>query len=123
MASHAPEIYDQAWQETPYADVPDWTILNRSLARPLPAYSPDPAHPSFVLPVLPHIHHTAARGEVLEQLDQNITMALQEIDKNLSSFHRLLAGRILPSVKRYYHHSAPIRANAEVRPSSVLSIR
>jgi DASH complex subunit ASK1 len=39
--------------------------------------------------------------EQMSQIDQAITLTLQEIDENFAKSHQLITGRILPAVKRY----------------------
>lgn len=40
-------------------------------------------------------------GEQLMQVDQAITLTLQEIDANFARTHQAITARILPSIKRY----------------------
>lgn len=42
-----------------------------------------------------------AAGEQLMQLDQAITLTLQEIDENFSQAHQIVTSRILPAIRRY----------------------
>ena len=42
-----------------------------------------------------------AAGEQLMQLDQAITLTLQEIDENFSQAHQIVTSRILPSIRQY----------------------
>ena len=42
-----------------------------------------------------------AAGEQLMQLDQAITLTLQEIDENFSQAHQIVTSRILPSIREY----------------------
>ncbi|KAK0266881.1 DASH complex subunit ask1 [Friedmanniomyces endolithicus] len=46
--------------------------------------------------------------EELEQLDQAITLTLQEIDSNFSKAHRIVTGSILPIVEQYAKHSSDV---------------
>ncbi|KAK5700709.1 DASH complex subunit ask1 [Elasticomyces elasticus] len=46
--------------------------------------------------------------EELEQLDQAITLTLQEIDSNFSKAHRIVTGSILPIVEQYAKHSGEV---------------
>ncbi|PKI85601.1 hypothetical protein MVES1_000006 [Malassezia vespertilionis] len=62
---------------------------------------------------------TAAQGdalgmsEQLMQLDQAITLALQEIDENFSQAHQVVTSRILPAVREYEVSCARTWANAQ----------
>ena len=42
-----------------------------------------------------------AVGEQLMQLDQAITLTLQEIDENFSQAHQVITSRILPAIREY----------------------
>ncbi|KAK1056543.1 DASH complex subunit ask1 [Friedmanniomyces endolithicus] len=46
--------------------------------------------------------------EELEQLDQAITLTLQEIDSNFSKAHRIVTGSILTIVEQYAKHSSDV---------------
>ena len=39
--------------------------------------------------------------EQMSQIDQAITLTLQEIDENFAKSHQIITGKILPAVKRY----------------------
>ncbi|KIY52716.1 hypothetical protein FISHEDRAFT_69531 [Fistulina hepatica ATCC 64428] len=49
----------------------------------------------------------------IEQIDQLITLKLQNIDENFAKIHNILANRILPSVKRYSVGVQPVRDTAQ----------
>ncbi|TKA74638.1 hypothetical protein B0A55_05964 [Friedmanniomyces simplex] len=51
---------------------------------------------------------TLTLTEELEQLDQAITLTLQEIDSNFSKAHRIVTGSILPIVEQYAKHSSDV---------------
>lgn len=53
--------------------------------------------------------------EQLMQLDQAITLTLQEIDANFARAHQTITNRILPAVKRYGVASAQTWQGAKVR--------
>jgi hypothetical protein len=40
-------------------------------------------------------------SEQLMQVDQAITLTLQEIDANFAKSHQIITGKILPSIRRY----------------------
>ena len=42
-----------------------------------------------------------AAGEQLMQLDQAITLTLQEIDENFSQSHQIITSRVLPAIHEY----------------------
>lgn len=46
--------------------------------------------------------------EELEQLEQSITLTLQEIDHNFSRAHRIVTASILPAVEQYAEHSREV---------------
>ncbi|KAF3904808.1 hypothetical protein ABW20_dc0104152 [Dactylellina cionopaga] len=49
--------------------------------------------------------------EELERLEQSITRAMQEIDRNFSQCHRIITHSILPIVDRYAEHSRDLCEN------------
>jgi len=50
----------------------------------------------------------------LEKVEQNITLALQEIDHNFSTSHHIVATRVLPQVERFAQLSKDIWDNTKV---------
>lgn len=54
-------------------------------------------------------------SEQLMQVDQAITLTLQEIDANFASCHQIITGRILPSIRRYGVASHNTWQGAKVR--------
>ncbi|KAG8688653.1 DASH complex subunit ask1 [Ceratobasidium sp. 394] len=50
-----------------------------------------------------------------EQIDQLITLKLQNIDKNFARCHQIITTKILPALKKYSAGSQPTRDAAKVR--------
>ncbi|KAM6498752.1 hypothetical protein JOM56_006700 [Amanita muscaria] len=82
--------------------------------RPIPsnpprwAPNPDPASIS-----VPGLDTTAPVHDQIEQIEQLITIKLQNIDENFSKIHNLLADKLLPAVKRYSVGTEPVRDAAK----------
>ena len=53
------------------------------------------------MPARPQNNEPVAAGEQLMQLDQAITLTLQEIDENFSHAHQIVTSRILPAIREY----------------------
>ncbi|KAK5007263.1 hypothetical protein LTR28_005501, partial [Elasticomyces elasticus] len=56
---------------------------------------------------------TLTLTEELEQLEQSITLTLQEIDHNFSRAHRIVTSSILPIVEQYAEHSKNVWEGAK----------
>ncbi|TCD67891.1 DASH complex subunit ask1 [Steccherinum ochraceum] len=63
--------------------------------------------------VIPGLDTSAPPGEQIEQLEQLITIKLQNIDANFSKIQQIMSGRILPAVKRYAVSTEPVREAAK----------
>ncbi|KAK7686536.1 hypothetical protein QCA50_010136 [Cerrena zonata] len=63
--------------------------------------------------VIPGLDTTAPVNEQIEQIEQLITIKLQNIDANFSKIQQIMANRILPAVKRYAVGTEPIRDAAK----------
>ncbi|KAJ7292662.1 DASH complex subunit Ask1-domain-containing protein [Mycena rebaudengoi] len=74
-----------------------------------PRWSPNPDPASIVVPGL---DTTAPLLDQIEQMEQLITIKLQNIDENFSKIHNILANKILPAVKRYAVGTKPVREAA-----------
>ncbi|KAJ6601152.1 DASH complex subunit Ask1-domain-containing protein [Mycena vulgaris] len=74
-----------------------------------PRWQPNPDPASIVVPGL---DTTAPVLDQIEQMEQLITIKLQNIDENFSKIHNILANKILPSVKRYAVGTKPVREAA-----------
>lgn len=73
-----------------------------------PVLCPDiPSHTPAGEPIPP--------SEQLMQLDQAITLTLQEIDANFARSHQTITNRILPAVRRYGVASMTTWEGAKVR--------
>ncbi|OJT12086.1 hypothetical protein TRAPUB_11378, partial [Trametes pubescens] len=62
---------------------------------------------------VPGLDTTAPVYDQIEQIEQLITIKLQNIDANFSKIQHVMAGRILPAVKRYAVGSQPVREAAQ----------
>ncbi|KAG7092110.1 hypothetical protein E1B28_008485 [Marasmius oreades] len=62
---------------------------------------------------IPGLDHSAPPNEQIEQIEQLITLKLQNIDENFSKIYHLLSTRILPAVKRYAVGTEPVREAAK----------
>ncbi|KAJ6604945.1 DASH complex subunit Ask1-domain-containing protein [Mycena sp. CBHHK59/15] len=74
-----------------------------------PRWQPNPDPASIVVPGL---DTTAPVLDQIEQMEQLITIKLQNIDENFSKIHNILANKILPAVKRYAVGTKPVREAA-----------
>ncbi|KAF7783961.1 hypothetical protein Agabi119p4_126 [Agaricus bisporus var. burnettii] len=70
--------------------------------------SPDPASIQ-----VPGLDTTAPVHDQIEQIEQLITIKLQNIDENFSKIHNALANKLLPAVKRYAVGTEPVREAAK----------
>ncbi|KAJ7594344.1 DASH complex subunit Ask1-domain-containing protein [Mycena floridula] len=75
-----------------------------------PRWSPS-ADPASI--EVPGLDTTASVHDQIEQIEQLITIKLQNIDENFSKIHTALANRILPAVKRYAVGTEPVREAAK----------
>ncbi|KAJ6541699.1 DASH complex subunit Ask1-domain-containing protein [Mycena capillaripes] len=62
--------------------------------------------------VVPGLDTTAPLLDQIEQMEQLITIKLQNIDENFSKIHNVLTNRILPAVKRYAVATKPVKEAA-----------
>ncbi|KAJ7155515.1 DASH complex subunit Ask1-domain-containing protein [Mycena crocata] len=62
--------------------------------------------------VVPGLDTTAPLLDQIEQMEQLITIKLQNIDENFSKIHNILSNKILPAVKRYAVGTKPVREAA-----------
>ncbi|KAI0715648.1 hypothetical protein C8T65DRAFT_738512 [Cerioporus squamosus] len=69
------------------------------------------ADPSDI--VVPGLDTTAPPYDQIEQIEQLITIKLQNIDANFSKIQHVMANRILPAVKRYAVGTQPVREAAK----------
>ncbi|KAJ7762307.1 hypothetical protein DFH07DRAFT_903105 [Mycena maculata] len=74
-----------------------------------PRWQPNPDPASIVVPGL---DTTAPLLDQIEQMEQLITIKLQNIDENFSKIHNILANKIVPAVKRYAAGTKPVREAA-----------
>ncbi|KAF7320225.1 hypothetical protein MKEN_00807000 [Mycena kentingensis (nom. inval.)] len=74
-----------------------------------PRWQPNPDPAAIVVPGLDTDAPILAQ---IEQIDQLITLKLQNIDENFAKIHNVLANRILPSVRRYAVETKPVREAA-----------
>ncbi|KAJ7194662.1 DASH complex subunit Ask1-domain-containing protein [Mycena pura] len=74
-----------------------------------PRWQPNPDPASIVVPGL---DTSASMLDQIEQMEQLITIKLQNVDENFSKIHNVLATRILPAVKRYAAATKPVREAA-----------
>ncbi|THV04457.1 hypothetical protein K435DRAFT_961909 [Dendrothele bispora CBS 962.96] len=70
--------------------------------------NPDPASIE-----VPGVDTNASPHDQIEQIEQLITLKLQNIDENFSKIHHILTTRILPSMKRYRAGTEPVREAAK----------
>ncbi|EAU92376.1 hypothetical protein CC1G_00595 [Coprinopsis cinerea okayama7 len=83
----------------------------RKPVEPLPPrWKPNPDPNSIVVPGL---DTDASVTDQIEQIEQLITIKLQNIDENFANIHNVLANRILPSIKRYSVGTEPVREAAK----------
>ncbi|KAF9444417.1 hypothetical protein P691DRAFT_736487 [Macrolepiota fuliginosa MF-IS2] len=62
---------------------------------------------------VPGLDTTAPVHDQIEQIEQLITIKLQNIDENFSRIHNVLANKLLPAVKRYAVGTEPVREAAK----------
>ncbi|THG93152.1 hypothetical protein EW026_g8009 [Hermanssonia centrifuga] len=63
--------------------------------------------------VVPGLDASASVNDQIEQIEQLITIKLQNIDANFSKIQHIMANRILPAVKRYAVGTEPVREAAK----------
>ncbi|EKM61691.1 uncharacterized protein PHACADRAFT_204861 [Phanerochaete carnosa HHB-10118-sp] len=63
--------------------------------------------------VVPSLDTTAPVNDQIEQIEQLITIKLQNVDANFSKIQQVMANRILPAVKRYAVGTEPVREAAK----------
>ncbi|KAH9486470.1 DASH complex subunit ask1 [Psilocybe cubensis] len=73
-------------------------------------WKPNPDPSSIVIPGL---DTEASTVDQIEQIEQLITIKLQNIDENFSKIHNVLANKLLPAVKRYAVGTEPVREAAK----------
>ncbi|KAF9040291.1 hypothetical protein BDZ89DRAFT_1060721 [Hymenopellis radicata] len=84
---------------------------DRPEIKPSPSrWKPNPDPDSIEVPGL---DTSASVNDQIDQIEQLITLKLQNIDENFSKIHNVLANRILPSVKRYAVATEPVREAAQ----------
>ncbi|GLB43573.1 putative DASH complex subunit Ask1 [Lyophyllum shimeji] len=76
----------------------------------MPGWRPNPDTASIHVPGL---DTSAPVLDQIEQIEQLITLKLQNIDENFSKIHHVLANKILPSLKRYTVATEPVREAAK----------
>ncbi|KAI0347869.1 hypothetical protein BDW22DRAFT_1349945 [Trametopsis cervina] len=69
------------------------------------------ADPSAI--VVPGLDTMASVNDQIDQIEQLITIKLQNIDANFSKLQQVMANRILPAVKRYSVGTEPVREAAK----------
>ncbi|KAF6754170.1 hypothetical protein DFP72DRAFT_813293 [Ephemerocybe angulata] len=62
---------------------------------------------------VPGLDRDASVTDQIEQIEQLITIKLQNIDENFAKIHNVLASQILPAVKRYSIGTEPVREAAK----------
>ncbi|KAH9936973.1 DASH complex subunit Ask1-domain-containing protein [Fomitopsis serialis] len=77
---------------------------------PLPERWEPPSDPNDI--VVPGLDANAPVYDQIEQIEQLITMKLQNIDANFSKMQHIMASKILPAVKRYAVGTEPVREAA-----------
>ncbi|KAF8659272.1 hypothetical protein AX14_007586 [Amanita brunnescens Koide BX004] len=75
-----------------------------------PRWAPNPDPASIHIPGL---DTSAPINDQIEQMDQLITIKLQNIDENFSKIHNIIATRILPAMKRHAAGTKPVREAAK----------
>ncbi|KAF8963899.1 hypothetical protein BDZ97DRAFT_2075580 [Flammula alnicola] len=75
-----------------------------------PRWKPNPDPASIVVPGL---NTDASTTDQIEQIEQLITIKLQNIDENFSKIHNVLANKLLPALKRYAVGTEPVREAAK----------
>ncbi|GJE89708.1 DASH complex subunit ask1 [Phanerochaete sordida] len=69
------------------------------------------ADPSTI--AVPGLDTSASVNDQIEQIEQLITIKLQNVDANFSRIQQVMANRILPAVKRYAVGTEPVREAAK----------
>ncbi|KAG6812630.1 hypothetical protein H0H92_001713 [Tricholoma furcatifolium] len=82
----------------------------RPIAENPPRWQPNPDPSSIIVPGL---DTSASVHDQIEQMEQLITLKLQNIDANFSKIHHLLANKVLPALKRYAVATEPVREAAK----------
>ncbi|KAF5362892.1 hypothetical protein D9758_007153 [Tetrapyrgos nigripes] len=85
-------------------------LMSTPLNPPPPRWKPNPDPSSIEIPGL---DTTASPHDQIEQIEQLITLKLQNIDENFSKIHHILTSRILPALKRYSAGTQPVREAAK----------
>ncbi|KAI9432126.1 DASH complex subunit Ask1-domain-containing protein, partial [Lactarius indigo] len=62
---------------------------------------------------IPGLDTAASVNDQIDQIDQLITLKLQDIDANFSKMQQVLSNRILPAVKRFAIGTEPVREAAK----------
>ncbi|KAF9225288.1 hypothetical protein BS17DRAFT_794902 [Gyrodon lividus] len=78
---------------------------------PNPARWSPSADPASI--IVPSLDTNAPINDQIDQIEQLITMKLQNIDANFSKIQNLMATRLLPAVKRYAVSTEPVREAAK----------
>ncbi|KAF9566986.1 hypothetical protein CPC08DRAFT_63388 [Agrocybe pediades] len=73
-------------------------------------WKPNPNPASIVVP---GVDTEASTADQIEQIEQLITIKLQNIDENFSKIHNVLATKLLPAIKRYAVGTEPVREAAK----------
>ncbi|KAJ8456850.1 hypothetical protein ONZ45_g18554 [Pleurotus djamor] len=82
--------------------------------RPIPPNPPRWTPPTDAQSIeIPGIDVNASPNDQIDQIEQLITIKLQNIDENFSKIHNLLANKLLPAVKRYSVGTEPVREAAK----------
>ncbi|KAF5385086.1 hypothetical protein D9615_001066 [Tricholomella constricta] len=89
------------------ADTPD---TRRNIPPNPPRWQPNPDPASIHVPGL---DTSAPVLDQIEQMEQLITLKLQNIDENFSKIHHVLANKVLPALKRYAVATEPVREAAK----------
>ncbi|KAL1738705.1 DASH complex subunit Ask1-domain-containing protein, partial [Schizophyllum fasciatum] len=82
----------------------------KPIRQPPPRWRPNPDPASIDVPGL---DTTASVTDQIEQIEQLITLKLQNIDENFATIHSLLMNKILPAIKRYGTATVPAREAAK----------
>lgn len=80
-------------------------------------WRPDPDPESIHVPGL---DTTASVQDQIDQMEQLITIKLQNIDENFSKIQNALQNKVLPAVKRYSVATEPVREAAKVCSQSLI---
>ncbi|KZP15656.1 hypothetical protein FIBSPDRAFT_935074 [Athelia psychrophila] len=84
------------------------------MTTPIPPNAPrwvPSADPSTI--VVPGLDTTASVNDQIDQIEQLITIKLQNIDANFSKIQHLMANKLLPAVKKYAVSTEPVREAAK----------